>query len=166
MMNTKHIKLMLAGALLLFAAGRAIAQKPVSTGLTEQERRGKFIYLRGESPSGKEMTAFLGDATTEVPATAMLCSNCHGLDGRGNPEGGVVPSDITWDALTKSYGVTHASGRKHPPYTDSALEVAIRKGVDPAGNRLPDTMPRYWMSPEDLADLFSYMKRLGKYHYP
>jgi len=161
-MDVKRIAFLIALMTILLFVGIAAASGPGAGQLTEQEMRGKFIYLRGSSPSGKEITCYLGDGTTEVPATAMLCANCHAFDGRGNPEGGVVPSDITWDALTKSYGITHASGRKHPAYTERAVAIAITKGVDPAGNKLPDTMPRYWMSPEDLADLIAYVKRLGK----
>jgi len=161
-MNIKRIAfLFLLMLMLLFIGSVVVASGPSSGQLTEQEKRGKFIYLRGISPSGKEITCYLGDATMEVPAAAMLCANCHGFDGRGNPEGGVVPSDITWEALTKSYGVVHTSGRKHPAYTDRALAMAVTRGVDPAGNRLPNTMPRYWMAPEDLADLVAYLRRLG-----
>src|SRR6185369_4920456 len=159
--NAKRITFVVALMLMLWSIGSAVASGPPAQ-LTEQEKRGKFIYLRGASPSGKEITCYLGDGTMEVPAAAMLCANCHGFDGRGNPEGGVVPSDITAEALTKSYGVTHASGRKHPAYTDRALAMAVTRGVDPAGNKLPNTMPRYWMAPEDLTDLVAYMKRLGK----
>lgn len=144
------------------AQGLKPAAYPSAGQLTDQEKRGKFIYLRGGSPSGREITCYIGDGATEVPAAAMCCANCHGFDGRGNPEGGVVPSDITWEALTKSYGVTHPSGRKHPAYTERAVGMAVTKGIDPAGNKLPDTMPRYWMPPEDLADLVAYVKRLGK----
>jgi ABC-type branched-subunit amino acid transport system substrate-binding protein len=129
--------------------------------LTTEERRGKQIYLRGTSASGKEIMAYLGEASLEIPASTMACANCHGLDGQGKPEGGVLPSNITWEALTKSYGVTHASGRKHPPYTDRALELAITRGLDPAGNHLLNVMPRYQMSREDMTDLIAYLKRLG-----
>ncbi len=161
-MNIKRLAFAVGCVLMTLLLGGVSADGPANGQLTASEKRGKLIYLLGTSPSGKEITCYLGDASTEVPATAMLCANCHGFDGRGNPEGGVVPSDITWHALTKSYGVTHASGRKHPPYTERAVELAITKGLDPAGNRLPDTMPRYWMSPEDIADLVAYVKRLGK----
>jgi ABC-type branched-subunit amino acid transport system substrate-binding protein len=91
----------------------------------------------------------------------MTCANCHGLDGRGNPEGGVTPSDVTWATLSKPYGLTHQDGRKHPAYTDRSLATAIVKGIDPAGNNLQQTMPRYWVSRQDLTDLVAYMKRLG-----
>ncbi|MFY9571420.1 MAG: ABC transporter substrate-binding protein [Blastocatellia bacterium] len=161
-MNAKRIAFAVALMLMLLFIGSVVANGPGAGQLTEQEKRGKFIYLRGASPSGREISCYLADGTMEVPASAMLCANCHGFDGRGNPEGGVVPSDITWEALTKTYGITHTSGRKHPAYTDRALAMAVTRGVDPAGNKLPNTMPRYWMAPEDLADLVAYIKRLGK----
>ena len=147
-------------------AGLALAEGGGQRPLSEQEKRGKQIYLLGTSSSGKEITAYLGDGATELPATAMACVNCHGFDGRGRPEGGVIPSDIRWELLTKSYGVAHASGRKHPPYTDRALVLSLTKGFDPAGNRLPDAMPRYWMTSDDMQALVAYMKLLGKEQEP
>ncbi|HEX8130499.1 MAG TPA: ABC transporter substrate-binding protein [Pyrinomonadaceae bacterium] len=129
--------------------------------LTPAEKRGKQIYLRGTSASGRETTAYLGEASLEVPGSTLTCAGCHGADGAGKPEGGVSPSNITWAALTKPYGVTHESGRKHPPYTERALELAITRGLDPAGNRLLNVMPRYQMAREDLTDLIAYLKRLG-----
>lgn len=129
--------------------------------LTAQESRGKQIYVQGASPSGGEILAYIGEASLEVPGAAMACANCHGLDGKGKPESGVTPSNLTWEALTKPYGVTHADGRRHPPYTERGLELAITRGTDPAGNRLLNVMPRYTLSRADLADLVAYLKRLG-----
>ena len=136
----------------------AMLQEPLSP----QEKRGKQIYAQGTSASGKEILAYLGESSLEVPGSTMSCANCHGLDGQGKPEGGINPSNLTWDALTKPYGVTHPSGRQHPPYTERGLELAITRGVDPGGNKLPNVMPRYQMSGADLADLIAYLKRLGK----
>ncbi|HEX9918058.1 MAG TPA: ABC transporter substrate-binding protein [Pyrinomonadaceae bacterium] len=129
--------------------------------LTPEEKRGKQIYLRGTSASGREITAYLGEASLEVPGSTMTCAGCHGADGQGKPEGGVTPSNITWPALTKPYGVVHASGRKHPPYTERAVELALTRGLDPGGNRLLNIMPRYQMTREDMNDLVAYLKRLG-----
>ncbi|MDQ1558323.1 MAG: hypothetical protein QOD32_1383 [Pyrinomonadaceae bacterium] len=129
--------------------------------LTPEEKRGKQIYLRGTSASGREITAYLGEASLEVPASSLTCAGCHGADGQGKPEGGVTPSNLVWDTLTKPYGVTHASGRKHPPYTERAVELALTRGLDPAGNRLLNVMPRYQMAREDMTDLIAYLKRLG-----
>jgi ABC-type branched-subunit amino acid transport system substrate-binding protein len=130
--------------------------------LAAQQQRGKEIYVRGTSPSGKDIRAYLGESSFEVPGSAVSCANCHGLDGQGKLEGGVRPSNLTWEALTKPYGLTHADGRKHPPYTARGLELAITRGTDPAGNRLQGVMPRYQMSREDLADLVAYLGSLGR----
>ncbi|MGI9069712.1 MAG: cytochrome c/ABC transporter substrate-binding protein [Pyrinomonadaceae bacterium] len=127
-----------------------------------RETRGKQIYIQGTSPSGKEILAYLGESSLEVPGSAMPCANCHGLNGEGKPEGGVDPSNLTWESLTKPYGLTHADGRRHPAYTERGLELAITRGTDPAGNKLLNVMPRYQMTSEDMADLIAYLKRLGK----
>jgi ABC-type branched-subunit amino acid transport system substrate-binding protein len=130
--------------------------------LTPQERRGQRIYLQGTSPAGGELTAVISKEGAQVPASVLPCANCHDHDGRGKPEGGIVPSNITWEALTTPYGVTHASGRAHPPYTEPLLQRAITMGLDPAGNPLHPAMPRYRLSHQDLADLMAFLKQVGK----
>lgn len=130
------------------------------------QNRGRQIYVQGTSPSGKEILAYVGDASLEVPAGTLPCAGCHGLDGRGKPEGGVNPSNLTWEFLTKPYGVKHESGRQHPPYTERGLELAITRGLDPGGNKLLAAMPRYVMSREDLNDLVTYLQLLGKERDP
>jgi ABC-type branched-subunit amino acid transport system substrate-binding protein len=149
----------LIGLIALIAV--CFAPAAAQSSLTPQESRGKAIYLSGTSKSGKDILAYIGDDALEVPGSTMACANCHGLRGQGKPEGGIDPSNITWEALTKPYGVTHSSGRKHPPYTARAFEFAITRGLDPAGNKLLYAMPRYQMSKEDLDDLIVYLKRLG-----
>ena len=109
----------------------------------EREARGKQIYLEGEGNSGTVIIARVGQENTELPASAVPCAGCHGPDGRGRPEGGVLPSDITWSYLTRAYGHQHAYGRKHPAFNEASVVTAITRGVDPAGNRLDPAMPRY-----------------------
>ena len=130
--------------------------------LTPAEQRGRQIYERGVTASGRPLTASMGAENSAIPGSILPCANCHGHDGRGKPESGTVPSDLTWDALTKPYGVTHASGRTHPPYTERLLKRAITLGIDPAGNSLDSAMPRFQLFNEDFADLVSYIKRLGQ----
>ena len=129
--------------------------------LTPQEQRGRQIYRDGTSPSGGEIVALLGDAQIEVPAASVPCASCHGRDGRGRPEGGVSPSDLRWESITRPYGVTHPSGRTHPAYDERLLKRAISMGIDPAGHPLHVAMPRFRMSLQDMADLTAYLKRLG-----
>jgi ABC-type branched-subunit amino acid transport system substrate-binding protein len=148
--------------LVAFAIALGFCKSTLSqTPLTPQEVRGKQIYVEGTTTSGREILAYIGDASLEVPGNTMACASCHASRGQGRPEGGIDPSNITWEALTKPYGVTHAGGRKHPAYTERGLELAITRGVDPAGNKLLNIMPRYQMAKEDLADLIVYLKRLG-----
>ncbi|HEV7744706.1 MAG TPA: ABC transporter substrate-binding protein [Pyrinomonadaceae bacterium] len=130
--------------------------------LASAERRGKQIYVLGTSASGKDIFAYVGEGSIEVPASTMACASCHGLDGQGKPEGGVSPSNLSWEALTKPYGLAHPDGRRHPAYTERGVELAVTRGTDPGGNRLQNVMPRYQMSKEDLADLIAYIKLLGK----
>jgi ABC-type branched-subunit amino acid transport system substrate-binding protein len=124
--------------------------------LTDSERRGKAIYLRGESPSGKKITAVVGDL--DVPATTMSCAGCHGLRGEGKTEGGVTAGNLTWSNLLKPYGHTHPSGRKHGAFNEKLFTRSLVQGLDPAGNELAVAMPRYEMAPEDIADLIAYLK--------
>ena len=55
-------------------------------GLSAEEKRGKAFYLRGESSSGQEITALMGEI--EVPVTTLSCAGCHGARGEGKTEGG------------------------------------------------------------------------------
>ncbi|MEJ7618972.1 MAG: ABC transporter substrate-binding protein [Pyrinomonadaceae bacterium] len=151
-----------AATALLLAGSYAFArQQQQLAQLTAPEKRGKQIYLRGSGNSPKEITALLNEGATEVPAGLLPCAGCHGFDGQGKPEGGLVPSVITWEALTKTYGAAQPNGRTRPAYTESTLKRAITEGVDPVGNKLLAAMPRYRMAREDLDDLTAYLKRLA-----
>jgi mono/diheme cytochrome c family protein len=136
----------------LFVGSVAYAQ------LTESERRGKQIYLRGVSPSGSEISSRIGDI--DVPGGATTCGGCHGMRGEGKTEGGVTAGGLTWSNLVKPYGHTHTTGRTHGPFTESSLIRAVVNGVDSSGNALLVAMPRYNLSPTDMADLIAYLKRI------
>lgn len=153
----------LPSALWMDAAPEApLAAAPAAAGSSE---RGRSIYQRGLSASGKGIEALLGSGGV-VPATALPCINCHGRDGRGKPEGGVTPSNVRWASLTRPYDVIEANGRAHPPYTEHLVGRAVTMGFDAAGRKLDDTMPRYRFSRADLADLLAYLKTLGTEEEP
>jgi ABC-type branched-subunit amino acid transport system substrate-binding protein len=126
--------------------------------LTLQEKRGKAFYLRGESASGQEITALMGEV--DVPATTLTCAGCHGNRGQGITEGGVTAGNMSWSHLTKPYGHTDDGGRKHPAYTESSFIRSLTAGVDPAGNKFSVAMPTYRMPREDMANLIAYLKRI------
>lgn len=127
-------------------------------GLTPQEQRGKAFYLRGESASGQEVTAMMGEV--DVPASTLTCAGCHGNRGQGITEGGVTAGNMTWAFLTKPYGHADDGGRKHPPFTETSFAHLLSAGIDPAGNKVAVAMPTYRMSQEDMANLIAYLKRI------
>src|SRR5210317_661716 len=134
--------------------------------LTELERRGKLVYTAGESASGAPITAVVSRGATPIPASILPCSGCHGDDGAGRPEGGVVPSDVSWDALVSSYGHKHSYGRSHPAFDADSIAASIIQGIDPAGNELDMAMPRYAMSRDDMDALLAYLKRVSTDYDP
>lgn len=126
--------------------------------LTAEEKRGKMFYLRGESASGQEITALMGDI--DVPATTLTCAGCHGTRGEGKTEGGVTAGNLTWSYLTKPYGHNDEGNRKHPAFSEASFTRMLAAGLDPAGNKLAVAMPTYRMPQQDMADLIAYLKRI------
>jgi hypothetical protein len=88
----------------------SVSEVSAQDSLALRQSRGRQIYRQGTSQSGKEILAYIGDASVEVPGSSIACAGCHGLDGRGKPEGGVNPSNVTWESLTKPYGSKNLEG--------------------------------------------------------
>jgi hypothetical protein len=137
-----------------------IVAPALSAELSEQALRGKRIYVEGESASGAPINAIVSRGGAGISASILPCVGCHGNDGKGRPEGGVVPPDITWNKLTASYGHEHSYSRAHPAFDEKSVAVAIIAGMDPAANALDVAMPRYDMSEADMADLIVYLQHI------
>jgi cytochrome c oxidase subunit 2 len=89
--------------------------------------------------------------------------SCHGPHGRGGIpvlRGTAIPPDIRYEALTTEAQDQGQGKMTHPPYTDALIRRAITKGIDPAGQPLDWTMPRWQMGQEDLDDLLASLKTL------
>jgi ABC-type branched-subunit amino acid transport system substrate-binding protein len=138
-------------AFLLFCSG-ALAAGDVA----KQEDAGRALFLTGRI-DGPPPYATVGTGDVTVPATAVPCASCHGRDGRGRAERGVVPPNITWPALSAPYAAT---GRQRPPYGDTSVIRAVTMGIDAACNRLDPIMPRFQLTAADAAALLAYLKRL------
>jgi len=154
---TLVILLCLAGFLVLNGPP-AVQSQSARRELTLQERRGKAFYLRGESASGQDITALMGEI--DVPASTLTCAGCHGLRGEGRTEGGVTAGSLTWSYLTKPYGHTDEGNRKHQAFSETSFVRMLTAGLDPAGNKLAVAMPKYRMSQDDMANLIAYLKRI------
>jgi ABC-type branched-subunit amino acid transport system substrate-binding protein len=125
------------------------------------EKQGREIYRGSKGPSTDQVVAVMGKDRVEVPASIVPCVGCHGHDGLGRAEGGVIPSNIAWDVLSKPYPVKRADGREHPPYDERSLKRAFTMGIDPGGNELDLSMPRYRMPHKAAEALVAYLKILG-----
>jgi hypothetical protein len=122
--------------------------------LTEQQQRGREIFLHGQADSTHSIDATLGNSSAVIPATLLPCANCHGEDAHGKPEGGVGPADITPAVLARGASV---GSRSRPPYTPNLLKRAITMGLDSAGNPLDNAMPRFRLTQQVASDLLAYL---------
>jgi hypothetical protein len=126
--------------------------------LTPEQQRGREIFFIGQSPAGPPIEAVPGRQREPVSARLLPCASCHGEAGRGRPEGGAQPADITPRVLRSEAVV---GTRARPPYSRALLERAIRRGLDSAGNPLDRLMPRYRMGVQQANDLIAYLDLLG-----
>lgn len=148
----------------------------VSTGFTGQTvwsiehsglaASGKQFYYQGTRSNSTEVTAYVGRAAIAMPASTLPCVGCHGRDGKGNSEGGVKPSNITWSYLSKAYGGTSKSGRHFGTYDEDSFLRVLTEGVDAAGNQLDASMPRYNISRHDARNLIAYLKNIENDYDP
>ena len=76
--------------LALLALGLADAGA-LAAGFSAQEEAGRSLFREGVGASGAEVSARAGVASTPVPGRVVPCANCHGSDGMGRAESGVLP---------------------------------------------------------------------------
>lgn len=159
--RARRILVLLAALAAGLAAGAAAAAE-----FSAQELAGRRLFRDGVGASGAEVSARVGVAATPVPGRVVPCANCHGSDGLGRAESGVLPPPIIWSELSKSYGHRHDNGRNHAAFDAAGVARAVTLGLDPAGNTLDRAMPRYALGREDLDHLVAYLKRLEHDHDP
>lgn len=145
-------------------AGGYLVTTPVTRSATPEGlvSNGQSIYFTGRNERG-ERIPFEGGPTW-LYMHGGSCATCHGADGRGGAPvmmGTEVPSDIRYHHLIEE---EHEEGEEHPPYTDESIKRAITLGIDPAGEPLDLTMPRWHMSDQDVEDLIEFLKMLDGEH--
>lgn len=148
------------GGLLFTSYDSPGSMKPIWGGDLKDrfQSNGERIYYTGYNDQGQRISTTLGPMWLYMHGGS--CVDCHGMNGRGGVPvmmGETIPSDITYEALTEA---EHEGGEEHPPFTDETIKIAIRDGLNPAGEPLDPTMPRWQMSDIDLDDLLEYLKTL------
>ena len=158
---------MLAAACLLAAVSPPIPGTP-ATGA------GQAIYLRGELPSGAQVSGTREGGLVSSGLEAA-CVNCHQRSGLGTIEGRQSVPPVAGDYLFHSRAqaadepelryVESLHGNRDP-YSEATLARAIREGLDSQGRPLSYLMPRYALGDQDMAALIAYLKTLGPRQVP
>lgn len=123
---------------------------------------GQLIYFTGSNERGERIPFEGGPNWLYMHGGS--CATCHGADGRGGAPvmmGTDVPSDIRYHHLIEE---EHEEGEEHPPFTDETIKRAITLGLNPAGEPLDLTMPRWHMSNQDVEDVLEFLKTLNDEH--
>jgi mono/diheme cytochrome c family protein len=112
--------------------------------------QGQALF-RGDKPFGAGINA----TNNGLPSTFASCSNCHGIQGNGNKEGGTTAPSIRFTDLVNPAGT-------NPGYmSDASISDAISLGVGRDGKPLAPLMPRYSLSPDEIQSLLAYLRIVG-----
>ena len=124
---------------------------------------GERIYYLGVDSEGQRIRFRGGPHWLRMMGGS--CFNCHGPNGRGGfpvMMGTHTPGDIRYSALVsgKHHGEEEGEEEEGEVYTDEDIRKAIRESVEPSGESMDRTMPRWNISDDDMNDLLEYLKEL------
>ena len=140
-------------------AAPAPAAAPGADLLPEAARQGRRLYRVGALRGDGELAARVS-GQVEISGAMASCARCHGADGAGGREAGLVAPPLRWDALTTSRPAVDGMPAR-PAYDERTLLDAVRRGHDPTGRPLSLAMPRFALAPREAADLVAYLRVLG-----
>ncbi len=122
---------------------------------------GERIYYTGIGVNGYPIPFYGGPMWLRMHGGG--CVSCHGVHGRGGVPvmmGTAIPTDIRYKALTGREKHVHEGKEEEHHYTDELIERAITQGLEPDGEPLDWTMPRWRMTEADLNAVIEYLKTL------
>lgn len=134
----------------------AAVETSAARSVQEYASNGETIYFTGVNDRGQQIPFTGGPHWLYTYGGG--CALCHGDDGRGGVSLMMlteIPPDIRYHHLIEE---EHGEGKEHPPYTDETIKQAITEGVEPDGEPMDLTMPRWQMSERDLDDLLEFLK--------
>lgn len=119
---------------------------------------GERIYFTGVSANG--ITIHPAPDSSFSNHMVRSCASCHGAERQGGirmmPFFWVKSPALTRQALLAKTEHDDAHG-DHESYTPTSLAKVIRQGVDPAGEALDSSMPRWHLSDTDMKDLTDFL---------
>lgn len=121
---------------------------------------GERIYFTGVSANGTSIQPV--PASSYSNHMVRTCANCHGVERQGGirmmPFFWVKSPALTQQALFAK--AEHDDGHgNHDSYTEASLANAIRQGIDPSGEALDSSMPRWRLSDADMQDLTDFLQQ-------
>ena len=117
---------------------------------------GEKIYFTGITQSNAVVPSSGGHHHSKMHGGG--CVTCHGVNREGGnrmwPWFWVTAPALTPTALI---GDHESDGHSHTVYDAQSLKRAIIEGVNPAGEKLNNLMPKWQMSEGDLNDLVHFL---------
>jgi cytochrome c oxidase subunit 2 len=117
---------------------------------------GERIYLSGTNEQGQYIPRSRGSMHF------ASCADCHGRNGQGRVNSTMMfefeAPDIRWSTLASPHG--DEEGGEHIPYDRESFFRALRRGVEPDGEKLEPPMPRWQMSDREVDALIEYLQGL------
>ena len=172
-------------AVLAVSVDRAAAADAGPAPLAPQAALGERLYRQGISVDGTPVQA---SSQSDVPLSGKqaACVSCHRPSGMGSSEGGYYVPPINgpllfaprkldrlrmFPQLFRQVQPSTFKSRLHQPhmrpgYTPASLATALRKGTDPAGEKLAAIMPRYRLTDADVSALDTYLHTLSAHTDP
>lgn len=111
---------------------------------------GRQLYLGQRATAQPALLAGVA-----LPPAAAACSQCHGAEGEGRREAGVVAPSIQWQALQQP-------SARQPGYAGTTTVLqAIVAGTGRSAQPLLAPMPQFALSAREQQALLAYLRVLG-----
>jgi cytochrome c2 len=118
---------------------------------------GERIYFTGLDSSGKPIRYSGGGMHGQMHQGR--CVDCHGESREGGnrmyPKFWVIAPSLTKHALFDDH--QRSDHGDHKAYTRETLKAVISNGINPDGELLDESMPRWSMKDGDMDDLISFL---------
>lgn len=163
MKNIKLILLMMGVSLILAACSSLLQSSSLpQIDDTPNAENGEQIYFTSTSQRGGRISYTGGPALGGMMMGSYLtCASCHGPTGQG---GRHTMHMTVMDAPDIRYvelaGEMEEHGGEEGEYDLATFRKAVMDGEHPDGDSLDRDMPRWKMSENDLADLFTFLQSL------